>query len=62
MFNILVATMTIIALGFVVAWWLRPDIRDVMEDPKYKLVRRGREREDSKSGSHASISAGPAGP
>ena len=47
MFSILVATMTIIALGFVVAWWLRPDIRDMMEGPKYKLVRRGRERGDS---------------
>ena len=47
MFNILVATMTIIALGFVVAWWLRPDIRDVMEDPKYSLVRWGRGRGDS---------------
>jgi hypothetical protein len=47
MFSILVATMTVIALGFVVAWWLRPDIRDLMEDPKYKFVRWGRERGDS---------------
>jgi len=25
MFNALVTTMTLIALGFVVAWWLRPE-------------------------------------
>jgi len=25
MFNVLVTTMTLIALGFVVAWWLRRD-------------------------------------
>ena len=31
MFDALVTTMTLIALGFVVAWWLRPDIRDWME-------------------------------
>jgi hypothetical protein len=43
MFNALVTTMTLIALGFVVAWWLRPDIRDCMEAPKYKFVRWGRE-------------------
>jgi hypothetical protein len=42
MFSILVAAMTVIALGFVVAWWLRPDIRDLMEVPKYKFVRWGR--------------------
>jgi len=44
MFNALVTTMTLIALGFVVAWWLRPDIRDWMEAPKYQFVRWGRER------------------
>jgi hypothetical protein len=43
MFSILVATMTVIALGFVVAWWLRPEIRDLVEDPKYKFVRWGGE-------------------
>jgi hypothetical protein len=43
MFSILVATMTAIALGFVVAWLLSPDIRDLMEDPKYRFFRRGRE-------------------
>jgi hypothetical protein len=44
MFSILVATMTAIVLGFVVAWCLRPDVRDLTEDPKYKFVRWGRER------------------
>jgi len=39
-----VITMTLIALGFVLAWWVRPDIRDWMEAPKYKFVRWGRER------------------
>jgi hypothetical protein len=39
MFNALVMTMTLIVLGFVVAWWLRPDIRDRMEAPKYRAVR-----------------------
>jgi hypothetical protein len=43
MFNALVTTMTLIALGFVVAWWLRRDIRDSMEAPKYQFVRWGRE-------------------
>jgi hypothetical protein len=43
MFNALVTAMTLIALAFVVAWWLRPDIRDWMEAPKYQFVRRGRE-------------------
>jgi hypothetical protein len=43
MFSVIVATMTVIALGFVAAWWLRPDIRDLMEDPKYKFDRWGRE-------------------
>src|SRR3989442_12537499 len=37
MFNALVTTMTLIALGFVVAWWLRPDIRDLMEATKYHI-------------------------
>jgi hypothetical protein len=31
MFNGLVITMTLIAFGFVLAWWVRPDIRDWME-------------------------------
>ena len=44
MFNALVTAMTLIALGFVVAWWLRPDIRDWMEAPKYQFLRWGRER------------------
>jgi len=44
MFNALVTMMTLIALGFVVAWWLRPDIRGWMEAPKYQFVRWGRER------------------
>jgi hypothetical protein len=43
MFNVLVTTMTLIALGFVVAWWLRPEIRDWMEAPKYHFIRWGRE-------------------
>ena len=43
MFNALVTAMTLIALAFVVAWWLRPDIRDWMEAPKYQFVRWGRE-------------------
>lgn len=38
MFNILVTLMTLIALGFVVLWWLRPAIRDAMEAPKYRLL------------------------
>jgi hypothetical protein len=42
MFSILVATMTVIALVFVVAWWLRSDMGDLMEDPKYKFGRLGR--------------------
>jgi hypothetical protein len=47
MFAVLVTTMTAITLGFVVAWGLRPDIRDWMEAPKYQFVRwrqRGRPR------------------
>jgi hypothetical protein len=47
MFSILVATMTVIALGFVVAWWLRPEIRDLVEDPKYKFVRWGGSTDDA---------------
>jgi hypothetical protein len=39
MFNTFVTIMTLIALGFVVAWWLRPDIRDWMEAPKYQFLR-----------------------
>jgi hypothetical protein len=52
MFNVLVTTMTVIALGFVVAWWLRPDIRDWMEAPKYRFVRW---RQEVKHGSTRSI-------
>jgi hypothetical protein len=44
MFNVLVIAMTLIALGFVVAWRLRPDVRDWMEAPKFKFERWGRER------------------
>jgi hypothetical protein len=40
MFAVLVTTMTVITLGFVVAWGLRPDIRNWMEAPKYEFVRR----------------------
>jgi hypothetical protein len=36
MFSVLVTTMTLITLGFVMAWWLRPDVRDWMEAPKYR--------------------------
>jgi hypothetical protein len=39
MFNLLVTTMTLIALGFVVAWWLRQDVRDSMEFPKHRFAR-----------------------
>jgi hypothetical protein len=42
--TLLVTTMTLIALGFVVGWWLRPDIRNWMEAPKYQFVRWSRER------------------
>ncbi len=39
MFNILVTAMTLIALGFVVLWWLHRDVRASMELPKYRFAR-----------------------
>lgn len=42
MFNALVTIMTLIAVAFVVVWWRYPEVRDWMELPKYRLVRRGR--------------------
>jgi hypothetical protein len=43
MFNALVTTMTLIAIGFFVAWWLRADVRDSMEAPKYRFVQSAEE-------------------
>jgi hypothetical protein len=42
MFDVIVAAMTLIALGFIVAWWRSPDIRDWMESPKYRFLGRAR--------------------
>ena len=43
MFNALVTTMTLIALAFIVAWFIRQDLRDWMEAPKYRFARWSRD-------------------
>lgn len=39
MFDALVTSMTLIAVAFIAAWLIRPDIRDWMEAPKYRFAR-----------------------
>ncbi len=38
MFNLLMILMTLIAAGFVAAWFLRPDFRRWIEQPKYRQL------------------------
>ena len=38
MFNLLVTLMSLIAAAFVVVWFLRPDFRRWIEQPKYRLL------------------------
>jgi hypothetical protein len=42
MFDAIVAAMTLIAIGFLAAWWRSPEIRDWMESPKYRFLGRSR--------------------
>ncbi len=38
MFNLLVTLMTLIAAAFVVVWFLRPDFRRWIGEPKYRFL------------------------
>ncbi len=34
--------MSLIALGFVIAWWLKPELRQRFEAPKYQFLEQER--------------------
>ena len=47
LFNILVTLITLIAAGFLLTWWLRPDFRSWMEAPKYRFLDQERRFDDA---------------
>lgn len=42
MFTLLIILMSLIALGFVIAWWLWPNLRERFEAPKYHFLEQER--------------------